>query len=281
MLIITTVIAIIALIIASITDIKTREVPDWLNYSLIIIGVGIHGIYSLVFNNSNYIISSLMGLLAFFIIAWIMFKTGQWGGGDSKMLMAIGALVGLNLSVNDFLLGFFINALLVGSVYGIIWGIILLIKNKKRFKNKLNIILKKKKIKLVKKIVYLSSTLPFLFLLINYSMPTLVLAIALSSIIYIFFITIIFSKAIEDSFMYKFVSPSKLTEGDWIANNIKIKGKLICGPKDLGISAKQIKKLIQLKVKEVKIKEGIPFIPPFLISFVLTLFVGNLFLLVV
>ena len=39
MLIITLIITLIALIIASVTDIKTREVPDWLNYSLIIIGL--------------------------------------------------------------------------------------------------------------------------------------------------------------------------------------------------------------------------------------------------
>ena len=281
MLIITTIIAIIALIIASITDIKTREVPDWLNYSLIILGVSIHGIYSLIFNNPTYIFSSLMGLSSFFIIAWVMFKTGQWGGGDSKMLMAIGALVGLTLSVNNFLLGFFINALLVGAIYGVIWGFVLIIKNKKRFEKKLKIILKKRKIKLAKKIVNITILIPFLFLLINYSIPVLILSIVLSSIIYIFFITIIFSKAIEESFMYKFIPPSKLTEGDWIANNINVKGKLICGPKDLGINTQQIKKLIQLKVKEVKIKEGIPFIPPFLISFILTLFVGNIFLLVV
>ena len=38
----------IGLIFATITDIKKREVPDWLNYSLIAIGLGARGIYSLL-----------------------------------------------------------------------------------------------------------------------------------------------------------------------------------------------------------------------------------------
>lgn len=281
MLIITAIIAIIALLIASITDIKTREVPDWLNYSLIILGLVIHGIYSLIFSNVSFIISSLMGFGIFLIIALVMFKTGQWGGGDSKMLIAIGALVGLELTIDNFLLGFFINALIIGAIYGVVWGLVLIIKNREKFSIQLRKILKQKNIKLARKIVPIASLVPFLFLLINYSLSILILAFALSSIIYIFFFTFLFSKVIEEAFMYKFVSPNKLTEGDWIANNINIKGKLICGPKDLGISEKQIKKLIWLKVKKVKIKEGIPFIPPFLISFILTLFVGNLFLLLV
>ena len=45
-------ICIIALIIASYTDIKTREVPDWLNYTLIGLGVGINTIYSVILMNS-------------------------------------------------------------------------------------------------------------------------------------------------------------------------------------------------------------------------------------
>ena len=87
-------------------------------------------------------------------------------------------------------------------------------------------------------------------------------------------------KAVENSCMLKYVSPEKLTEGDWIAKDIKIGGKYIAGPKDLGIEKKQIKKLMELykkrKVKKVLIKEGIPFVPSFLIAFILTIIFGNL-----
>ena len=70
-----------------------------------------------------------------------------------------------------------------------------------------------------------------------------------------------------------------------------VNGKRITGPKDLGISKKQIRQLRQYyekgKVKKIAIKEGIPFVPSFLISFIVTLILlhylplskGNFFLL--
>ncbi|GIU69536.1 MAG: hypothetical protein KatS3mg002_0772 [Candidatus Woesearchaeota archaeon] len=47
--------------------------------------------------------------------------------------------------------------------------------------------------------------------------------------------------------------------------------KYITGPKDLGISKEQIELLKKSKIKKVLVKEGIPFIPAFLIAFILTM----------
>ena len=80
--------------------------------------------------------------------------------------------------------------------------------------------------------------------------------------------------------MLKYVTPKQLTEGDWIAKDVKISGKYVTGPKDLGIEKKQIRKLIEFykkgKIKKVLIKEGIPFVPSFFIAYVVTLMFGNL-----
>ena len=77
--------ALIVLIIASYTDFRKREVPDWLNYGLIFAGVGINGIASLVFYDYHYVLYSLAGLALGVAIAMGMFYAGQWGGGDSKL----------------------------------------------------------------------------------------------------------------------------------------------------------------------------------------------------
>src|SRR3990167_2985130 len=108
-----------ALLIGSITDLKTREVPDWVNYGLIISGVGLNLLFSIIYSDFFYIISSIVGLGIFFGIAYIMFYAGQWGGGDSKMLMGLGAMIGIDIGFKapQFLLGFFINALFAGAVY--------------------------------------------------------------------------------------------------------------------------------------------------------------------
>jgi len=92
-------------------------------------------------------------------------------------------------------------------------------------------------------------------------------------------------KAVENSCMLKYVKPEQLTEGDWIAKDVKIGGKYITGPKDLGIEKKKIKILIDLykkrKVKKILIKEGIPFVPSFFIAYIITLIFGNLVFLIV
>jgi hypothetical protein len=85
----------------------------------------------------------------------------------------------------------------------------------------------------------------------------------------------IYIKVIEKVAMLKYVTPSELTEGDWIAKEVKVNGKLICGPRDLGIEKEQIAKLKQFyrkgKVKKVLVKYGIPFVPSFLLALIATL----------
>ena len=89
------VIILVALIVGSITDFKKREVPDALNYSLIAIGIAF-GLISSIFTWSPWpVLSSIGGLAGGYLFGALMFYTGQWGGGDSKMMMALGALLGL------------------------------------------------------------------------------------------------------------------------------------------------------------------------------------------
>lgn len=274
-------IVIIVLIIASITDIKTREVPDWINFSLIPLGIGINLIWSLATNNWNFIIFSLTGFIALFIIALLMFYTGQWGGGDSKMLMGLGALIGLKLSLDSTLISFLINIVIVGSLYGLVWSIILSFKNRKKFikelKKSTKSIIKIRRIMLIWFIILLISALFIKDVVIK------ILVILLTIFIYASFYLFIFIKAVEKSCMLKYVKPTEVTEGDWIAKKIFVNKKYIAGPKDLGIEKKQLKKLINYykkgKIKRVLIKIGIPFVPSFLIAYLITLWIGNVLLL--
>src|SRR3989344_7017584 len=129
------------LIFASITDLKTREVPDWLNYSLIAIGLGGRGIYSIIQKDSSYIFYGVIGLLIFFVFSNVMYFTKQWGGGDAKLLMGLGAMFGNYEGINlfnpilnmPFLAILVLNILLAGAIYGIFYIIYLAIKNKENF----------------------------------------------------------------------------------------------------------------------------------------------------
>ena len=82
----------VVLLAGSYTDFKTREVPDWVNFGLIGIGFGINLLFTVIYWKINFILASIAGFGIFFALAWLMFYFGQWGGGDSKMLMGLGAL---------------------------------------------------------------------------------------------------------------------------------------------------------------------------------------------
>lgn len=271
-------IAIIALIIGSITDIKRREVPDWLNFSLVPLGLGIRLIMSLASNDYSFIIAGLMGFAAFFILALIMFYTGQWGGGDSKMLIGLGALIGLDFSLKTTLISFLANVVIVGSLYGLVWSIFLVLKNKKKFLAEIK--------KILSSIITLRRIMIVVFAVLAVSallIPDAVLKLLIISLIVVIFVSfylLIFIKAVEKSCMLKYVKPTEVTEGDWIAKDIFIDKKYISGPKDLGIEKKNLNKLIAYykkgKINKVLIKIGIPFVPSFLIAYILTIIFGNL-----
>ncbi len=276
-------IVIIALIIASITDIKTREVPDWLNLSLIPLGLGIRLIWSLATNDYSFIIAGMTGFAVLFALGLIMFYTGQWGGGDSKMLMGLGALIGLEFNFNSTMISFIINIVIVGALYGLIWSVITCLRNKKKFLAEL----KKttKSITKTRKIMMIVFIISVILAIVIPDILLKLLIISLILVVYSSFYLIIFVKAVEKSCMLKYVKPTEVTEGDWIAKDIVIDKKRISGPKDLGIEKKQLKQLISYykkgKVKKVLIKTGIPFVPSFLVAYLMTFFFGNIFLLFV
>src|SRR3989338_11110508 len=118
---ITSAIILVGLFIGSYTDIKTREVPDWLNYGLIVIGIALNLLFSIIYWNLDYIINSIAGFIVFLLLALLMFYAGQWGGGDSKMIMALGALIGFNLRIDSLFLAFIVNAMIAGGIYGLLW----------------------------------------------------------------------------------------------------------------------------------------------------------------
>ena len=265
------------------TDLRTREVPDWINYALIFSGLGIAGIYSLAFSAGSFFIESLTGLAVCFAIAMLMYYTGQWGGGDSKMIMGLGALIGLKawpleewLFVPPFLLTFMAYTLIVGAVYGLAWSAALAYRHRKSFLQEFRKNNSRKDIRMGKKIMiaviaaglagsfFVPADLRFLLL------SVLLLAAAT---LYLF----IFIKSVEKCCMLKRLTPERLTPGDWIAEEVKIKGKLICGPKDLGITKEQIDQLLKHRnqVRSVLVKEGVPFVPSFLIAFILTWALGG------
>ena len=138
-------VCLVVLIIGSITDFKKREVLDYLSYFLIFAALGIRAIYSVASSDYMIFISGLAGFLMFFIMSVLLYYTGQWGGGDSKVLMGLGSAIGLYIpgsfadfsgtpvSILDFthhgVLRYMLLVILFGALYTVLWSIILAIIN--------------------------------------------------------------------------------------------------------------------------------------------------------
>src|SRR3989338_6160809 len=273
------IITVIWLTFASISDLKTREVPDWISFSLIIIAVAFLLIQVISERSLKLLINPLIFGITFTIIAYTMYYTKQWGGGDTKLLIPLGIIFS---SYPEQLLKYFnpvinlpfpviiiINLLITGSASSLIYSFYLAVKNKKEFlKEYKKHQLKKTKIaSLVLTIVLIVSSTYFQY-------PKNILLMLLSLIILITPFLVSFIKSVEKSCMIKNVPVDRLTEGDWLAEDIYSNKKLIISKNNLGFTKTQIEKIKKVR-KEVLVKAGMPFVPSFLIAVLISLIFGN------
>ncbi|MBU0929941.1 MAG: A24 family peptidase [Nanoarchaeota archaeon] len=276
-------IALVYLIIATIFDIKTKEVPDWLSFSLIAIALFSNLLYSLVSSEFNYIIYSLSGLLISFLFGSLMYYSRQWGGGDTKLLIGLCTLLPrypekllsyFNPNLNlPFLFILLLNILIIGGLYGLFMSILLAIKNRNKFIKEFSSLFRKYKSSL-----FLVLIINIILIIVSYFLGIFIIMLPLFLLVWIIILSYIFIKSVENSSMYKMFDVNKLVEGDWVVGNVKSKNKIIYKQKLLGVTEKDINILKKYRIKKVLVKDGLPFVPAFLIGFVITLIYGNLFL---
>lgn len=255
------------IIFAVVQDLRKREVANWLNFSLIIFALGFRFFYSFFYEGSfGFFYQGLIGLIIFFVIGNLFYYGKIFAGGDAKLMISLGAVLPFSKSLfanlNAFVL-FFILFLFVGAIYGLIWSLVLGIRNRKAFKKDFV-----KRFKKNKKFVY-SLMFVGLFLIVLGFFEFFVFYFGI-----LFFILPYFylsAKSIDEVCMVKQIPARKLTEGDWLYRDVKIGKKLIKANWD-GLRKEDIK-LIRKNKKEVLIRQGIPFTPVFLISFLILLFI--------
>lgn len=266
------ILALIWLIIAVTQDLKRKEIDNWLNFSLITIAIAFRAFVSIQEKNPSSIIQGLLGFAIFFAIANLFYYSRIFAGGDAKLLMALGPILPLsNITTENLMtfLYFIILLLFAGAIYNLIFTIVILAKNKEKFSSEFKNMLKKGKSSIYLTIIIFMLAAITLILLKMYSLIYLVITIILIPFLYIY------TKTIE-KFMVIKTKPRDLREGDWLAEEIKIKGKTI-KPKWEGLSKHEIELIIKSNL-QVKIKNGIPFSPAFLIAFIALIILGKFYL---
>lgn len=265
--------------LAGVYDLKTTEIPDWIPYLMILLGLILNGLESLISWNFSLILNSIIIGLGFLGFGFLMYYTGQWGGGDAKLLSAIGFLLpslpsNISKSILPFPASFLFNLFLVGAVYMLLYAFFLaLIKRKiliKFFED----------VKASYKIFTIGSIFLFFgFILINfilsiylkvrfelinsikYSFPPLLFTILI-------FLLWKFAKVVEQIGFKKKIPVSKLKVGDVLENSRLWEG----------LTEKEVKRIKKSGKKYVVIKEGVRFAPAFFLALIFTLFFGDFLL---
>ena len=113
--------------VASLQDLKRREVDNWLNLLLLFSGIGFL-VFSAIFESStNLIILGIISLLIMFVVVNAFYYGRVFAGGDAKLMFAMFALfVASTLRATVINIGMFILFLmLAGSIYGLTYSLVL------------------------------------------------------------------------------------------------------------------------------------------------------------
>lgn len=102
------IVALIAGIVAMVTDWRTGQIPNWVTVPALLAGLLINGFSGGV----EGFLAALLGAVLCGLVPFLFWRTGAIGGGDVKMLAAVGALLGPFAGLEAELLAFIVGALL-------------------------------------------------------------------------------------------------------------------------------------------------------------------------
>lgn len=275
------------LLLGSIEDLKTGEIPEWISHSLIF-GILIIGLLlSLSRWNPFFFATTLVNSIIFSIVSCVFFYTGQWGGGDVKLATGIGGLIALIEAVEyarpnmvmfenpiSPLFVFWINMAIISVPYVIVYSVFLGLKSV-RVKEKIGEYFSDIKL-----------TLLFLFLLLSLPVSVGVFGfpfyVKIYFIVFFFTMLMVYLKLIEAYALRMQIPVSRLKLGDIVAEDVWVGGEKIA-------SKRNIEGLTQMQVDEIKtnaaqgiippqidVKWGVKFAPVLFLAVLATVYLGNL-----
>ena len=258
--------ALIWIIFATVQDLRTREIANWLNFSLIIFALGFRFFYSLFVSDSFvFFYQGLIGLLIFFFIGNMLYYGRMFAGGDAKLMIALGVILPFSGNLLDNLklfASFLLIFLFIAAFYSLSFSLVLALKNFKSFQKEFKRLVNK-----YKKKVY--SVMLLGLVLMAFGLFE-ILFFSLGILIFILPYFYIYAKAVDETSMIKKISTGKLVEGDWLYKDLKMGGKTIKAKWE-GLKKEEIAR-IKKKYKTILVRQGIPFAPVFLISFLILIY---------
>ena len=264
------------IIVASLQDLKRREVDNWLNLFLGVFGF-IFIFYKAFFEKDvSILIQAGFSFVVMFVVMNMFYYGRVFAGGDAKLLLAMSVLfIGVTFNSTLSNIGIFLLFLMIsGSVYGLVYSLVLYFRDMKKVNKEIK--LEFKEVKWVKYGILGSFILIVAGGIIKLFISEFgFIVMLIGSLLLVFPFLFVFSKALEKISMIRIISGKELREGDWLVDDVKVKGKTIKANWE-GLTRDDIK-LLKSK-KKITIKEGLPFVPAFLIAFLIYSFGKNWFL---
>ena len=244
----------VGILVASMQDLKRREVDNWLNLFLLVSSL-IFVFYGAILSGNSNVVFHVGFLLAVMFLIMNLFYYGRvFAGGDAKLLFAMTAFflastfLGSMINIGVFLLFLMIS----GSVYGLVYSGVLWFQNREKVNLEMKKLVQDKLwIVGVGIVLMLFGFVDFLFFLVGL-------------LVFIFPLLYVFAKGLENVSMVREVLGKELREGDGLVEDIKVGKRVVKADWD-GLSLEDVRLLG--KNKKVLIKEGLPFVPAFLIAF--------------
>ena len=243
--------------VAGYQDLKTSDISDILVFSMIGLGLAIHGVESLMVGSIDPFLSSLGTAFILGIFALAMYYAGAWGGGDGALLVAVGALLptaplASSITSIPFLAVYFVSVFVVGFLYSLTYLSLTVFRNAKTRTAYIKSIVQNQGM------IYIFTAFAAVALALDRSIIGGLLSVLLLLVPFIYQL----SAVSELAFLQK-IPVRKLKVGDMIGEDIPRLG--IFKRKIRGLTLQEVKAIRRVK-KFVFIRDGVRYGPVFFLA---------------
>ncbi|RMD67667.1 prepilin peptidase [Candidatus Pacearchaeota archaeon] len=260
--------ALVATFAAAWQDIKRKEIENWLNFSLLGFLLAYRAFYAVQNSQAQFFFLGVGGVIFTTIVANALYYTRTFGGGDAKLLIALGAMLpGENVGeLLTYGAGFVVTLLFIGFLYTLFFSTFIALNSRKRFMKNLRDEWGKRPYATPLGIFGLLALLFFFVAsFLGWSVQQRALSLAISLLLFSPWLYL-YAKALERTMVLS-LHPRKLVEGDWLAEEVRI-GRRVIGRSVHGLNKDEIKLLVK-RGKKVRVINGVPFAPVFFVAVLL------------
>lgn len=250
-----------ALILASFEDLRIREVPFLLSHATIILGVAFAALRSLQTGVLAHVAHSVLGGIIAYTLGYLLYISGQWGGGDVKLFTGIATFIGFNPELPVSFITYVFLVFLTGSIYGLVWSLYNVVVNAD------DVIPELPHPSIVHVGLTGGAALTVLtsYMVITSPSPT---AGLIGSFTLLFIASIVLYVFHHARHIITTVDKEtdELVPGDWLAERVETSQGTISS-RNTGLSVQDIQALRDSTTEAVTVRVGLPFVPSFLFAY--------------